>query len=149
MYVKRYSFTSNLLCLILLPFALFGGPAALLCVCEDGRVAIEIGEDGTCSHGASGDHANDPLNDEDSAFQWMVCPEAASDCGDCIDVALQLSEADLRWGGDLSWVPFAALSSGSAPIRFVDSSYDEAPVRFESPPSSASLIFCASVRLRI
>ena len=147
--MKFYSFTSNLLCLILLPFALLGGPTALLCVGEDGHIGIEIGEDGRCSHAPFGSHGEDPLCNAIPPVHSLVCSESESDCGDCIDFALQLSEADLRWGAGLNWLALPALGSDGVGIPCGELLAVYVSTRFESRPASASSLFCASVRLRI
>jgi hypothetical protein len=105
--VKRYSFITKLLCLVFLPFALFGGPLTLLCVGEDGHLAIEIGIGGSCEEGSpcSDSHEHEHESTTETHFD-SDCSSHEACCGDCVDFELELEDANVSTSSvvdDLLW----------------------------------------------
>ena len=98
--MRRYSFTTHLLCLLLLPFALFGGPVSFLCLGTDGHLALETAWVGSCEtiQVCEEEHAHEVhggCDSEIAANRESCCAGVGGgECGDCVDFLLQLEESE-------------------------------------------------------
>jgi len=117
----------------LLLLALLGGPSMVLCVAPGGHVRIEASAasgQSCCGHDAA-DHESEP---------------APSDCGDCVDIALQLDNSRAQ---ELSFTlaPLPVVFTRALPVRDVaDFRPGLTPRRLHPPPLLASL---SAIRLQV
>ena len=74
----------------MLPFVFLGGQATVLCVGNDGHVAIEAGVEGACdtSMPCETDSEHEHEDEESEA-----CGGKQDCCGNCVDIALELEAA--------------------------------------------------------
>ena len=105
--MKRFSFITKLLSLVFLPYALFGGPLTLLCVGEDGHLAIEIGIGSSCEEGSpcSDSHEHEHEAATETHFD-SDCSSHEECCGECVDFELELEDAKVSSSSvvdDLVW----------------------------------------------
>ena len=109
--MNRLSLISKLLCLVFLPFALFGGPVTLLCLGAEGHLAIETSFGSSCFVVSDCSHAHDHEHGTElGAKEDSTCGSHENCCGDCVDIELELDDVgfvDSGFENSILWMVLA------------------------------------------